>query len=117
VRNPFLTLGLLLNHSIGFPGSAAYGATKHGVIGLTRSAAKENGKRNVRVNAVAPGSIETPLLKKAQEANPEEGNDMPVAIKRTGTAEEMANVIAFLVGPESSYTTGSVYGADGGWDC
>lgn len=87
------------------------------MVGLTRAAAKENGKRNVRVNAVAPGSIETPLLKKAQEANPDEGVDTPTAIKRLGTAEEMANIIAFLVGPESSFVTGSIYGGDGGWDC
>jgi len=102
---------------MGFPGSAAYVTSKHGVIGLTRSAAKENGYRNVRVNAVAPGSIITPLLKTAQEGNPDEGSDNPAVIKRPGTAEEMANIIAFLVGPESSYVTGSVYGGDGGWDC
>ncbi|KAF4635027.1 hypothetical protein G7Y89_g3065 [Cudoniella acicularis] len=97
--------------------AAAYGATKHGVIGLTRSAAKENGGRNIRVNAVAPGAITTPLLKRAQEANPNEGANNPTAIKRHGTAEEMANIIVFLLGPESSYVTGAVYGGDGGWNC
>ncbi|RDL40677.1 putative 3-oxoacyl-[acyl-carrier-protein] reductase [Venustampulla echinocandica] len=102
---------------MGFAGSGAYVASKHGVIGLTRSAAKESGDRNVRVNAVAPGAIETPLLQKAREANPNEGKDNPTAIKRSGTAEEMANIIVFLLGPESSYVTGSVYGGDGGWDC
>jgi NAD(P)-dependent dehydrogenase (short-subunit alcohol dehydrogenase family) len=66
---------------------------------------------------VAPGSIETPLLKKALEGNPDEGSDSPAVIKRPGSAEEMANIIAFLVGPESSYVTGSVYGGDGGWHC
>lgn len=107
----------MLKTEIGFPGSAAYVSSKHGVIGLTRSAAKENGHRNVRVNVVAPGSIETPLLKQALEGNPDETSGNPAVIKRLGTAEEMANMIAFLVGPESSYTTGSVFGADGGWDC
>lgn len=102
---------------MGFPGSGAYSATKHGVIGLTRCAAKENGAREIRVNAVAPGSIATPLLKKAQEVNPNEGVNLPTAIKRQGTAEEMAAIIAFLLGPESTYITGSVYGGDGGWDC
>ena len=87
------------------------------MIGLTRSAAKEVGHRNIRVNAIAPGSIVTPLLIRAQEANPEEGLNMPTAFKRTGTAEEMAGIIAFLLGPESTYVTGSVYGGDGGWDC
>jgi len=102
---------------MGFPGSAAYAASKHAVIGLTRSAAKEVGDREIRVNAVAPGAIMTPLLKRAQEANPEEGKNNPVAIKRYGTAEEMAGIICFLLGPESTYVTGSVYGGDGGWDC
>jgi NAD(P)-dependent dehydrogenase (short-subunit alcohol dehydrogenase family) len=87
------------------------------VIGLTRAAAKEFGDREIRVNAVAPGSILTPLLQKAQDANPNEGVGMPCAIKRTGTAEEVASIIAFLLGPDSTYTTGSVYGVDGGWAC
>jgi len=102
---------------MGFAGSGAYVASKHGVIGLTRSAAKEVGDRNIRVNAIAPGSILTPLLMKAQEANPDEGLNNPTAIKRPGTAEEMAGIIAFLLGPESTYVTGSVYGGDGGWNC
>jgi NAD(P)-dependent dehydrogenase (short-subunit alcohol dehydrogenase family) len=66
---------------------------------------------------VAPGSILTPLLQKAREANPEEGSNIPTAIKRLGTAEEMASIITFLLGPESTYVTGSVYGGDGGWNC
>lgn len=102
---------------MGFPGSAAYVASKHGVIGLTRSAAKEVGDREIRVNAVTPGSIMTPLLQKAQEMNPEEGVGMPCAIKRVGTAEEMAGIICFLLGPESTYVTGAVYAGDGGWNC
>ncbi|KAH9223983.1 hypothetical protein DL95DRAFT_378875 [Leptodontidium sp. 2 PMI_412] len=102
---------------MGFPGSAAYVASKHGVIGLTRSTAKEVGDREIRVNAVTPGAIMTPLLQRAQEANPAEGHDMPTAIKRVGTAEEMAAIICFLLGPESSYVTGAVYGGDGGWNC
>ncbi|KAG0646820.1 hypothetical protein D0Z07_6225 [Hyphodiscus hymeniophilus] len=102
---------------MGFAGSAAYVASKHGVIGLTRSAAKEVGDRNIRVNAIAPGSILTPLLRRAQEATPEEGFNTPTAFKRPGTAEEMAGIIAFLLGPESTYVTGSVYGGDGGWNC
>jgi len=102
---------------MGFSGSAAYVASKHGVIGLTRAAAKEFGDREIRVNAVTPGSIMTPLLLKAQDANPNEGMGMPCAIKRTGTAEEIAGIIAFLLGPDSTYTTGSVYAGDGGWNC
>lgn len=59
----------------------------------------------------------TPLLMRAHKANPAEGKDMPTAIKRVGTAEEMAGIIAFLLGPDSTYVTGMVYGGDGGWDC
>ncbi|KUJ21182.1 NAD(P)-binding protein [Mollisia scopiformis] len=103
---------------MGFAGSAAYVASKHGVVGLTRSAAKEFGDRGIRVNAIAPGSIFTPLLQKAQEATPDEPvGTPPCAIKRLGTAEEVASIIAFLLGPESTYISGSVHGVDGGWAC
>lgn len=107
----------ILTYFSGFAGAGAYSASKHGVIGLTRCAAKEVGDREIRVNAVAPGAIATPLLKKAQEVNPNEGNDNPIAIKRQGTAEEVAGTVAYLLGPDSTYVTGSVHGVDGGWDC
>jgi NAD(P)-dependent dehydrogenase (short-subunit alcohol dehydrogenase family) len=112
--NPFPILSCSI---LGFPGSAAYSATKHGVIGLTRSCAKEVGARGIRVNAIAPGSVVTPLLLKAQETNPEEGKNNPSALRREGTAEEMAGIIAFLLSSEAGYVTGSVYGGDGGWNC
>lgn len=66
---------------------------------------------------MTPGSIMTPLLQKAQEMNPEEGVGMPNAIKRVGTAEEMAGIIYFLLGPDSTYVTGAAYAGDGGWNC
>ncbi|TAQ85734.1 hypothetical protein B7494_g5950 [Chlorociboria aeruginascens] len=102
---------------VGFAGSGAYVASKHGVIGLTKSAAKEVAERGIRVNAVTPGSIQTPLMVKAQEINPNDGHNLPSAIKRMGTAEEMAGIICFLLGPDSSYVTGAVYAGDGGWNC
>lgn len=86
-------------------------------MGLTRSAAKEVGDRSIRVNAIAPGSIETPLLKRAQEIHPDETSNNANVIKRNGTPEEMASIIAFLLGPESTYVSGSVYAGDGGWNC
>jgi NAD(P)-dependent dehydrogenase (short-subunit alcohol dehydrogenase family) len=104
--NPFPILSCSI---LGFPGSAAYSATKHGVIGLTRSCAKEVGAKGIRVV--------TPLLLKAQETNPEEGKNNPSALRREGTAEEMAGIIAFLLSSEAGYVTGSVYGGDGGWNC
>lgn len=99
-------------------GHAAYGASKHGVLGLTRAAAKENGHREVRVNAVAPGSIYTPLMQKAWDriGRPADAPfDEPTAIRRQGTAEEVANVVVFLLGPESSFVTGACYSVDGSW--
>lgn len=88
-------------------------------MGLTRAAAKENGHRNVRVNALAPGSIQTPMLARADAIQEAAGvvDEKQSAMKRLGTPEEMGNVIAFLLGPESSFVTGAVYTADGGWAC
>jgi len=103
-----LSHSTLPTNTSGFAGCGAYTASKHAVIGLTRVAAKENGDREIRVNAVAPGAILTPLLARAREANPDEGKDNDCAIKREGMAEEIAGVVAFLLGSESGYVTGSV---------
>ncbi|KAL4726783.1 hypothetical protein ACLX1H_005673 [Fusarium chlamydosporum] len=94
------------------------GTIKHGIVGLTKAAAKENGHREVRVNAVAPGAIYTPLMKKAWDIHnrPDDAKfDEPTAFQRQGTSEECANVIAFLLGPESTFVSGSVYEVDGAW--
>lgn len=94
----------------------AYDASKHGVLGLTRAAAKENGAREIRVNAVAPGSIHTPLMDKSfafHGRSPDEPFDDTAAFGRHGTATEVANVIVFLLSPESRYVSGSVYSVDG----
>ncbi|KAI7781197.1 3-oxoacyl-(acyl-carrier-protein) reductase [Diaporthe eres] len=102
----------------GFARHAAYDASKHGVIGLTKAAAQENGPREVRVNAVAPGSIYTPLMQKHWDLSGRPADapfDEPSAFQRHGTAEEVANVIVFLLGPESTFVSGSVYAVDGAW--
>ncbi|OIW29699.1 3-oxoacyl-reductase [Coniochaeta ligniaria NRRL 30616] len=102
----------------GFANHAAYDASKHGVIGLTRSAAQEMGHREVRVNAVAPGAIYTPLMQKNWDLTGRPADapfDDPSAFRRQGTAEETANVVAFLLGPESTFVSGSVYRVDGAW--
>ena len=78
----------------------------------------ENGDREVRVNAVAPGAIYTPLMQKNwdERARPADAPfDDPTAFKRQGTAEETANVIVFLLGPDSTFVSGSVYSVDGAW--
>lgn len=88
------------------------------MIGLTKAAAQENGAREIRVNAVAPGAIYTPLMQKHWDLagrSPDAPFDDPSAFPRQGTAEEVANVIAFLLGPESTFVSGSVYAVDGAW--
>ncbi|KAI0016729.1 short-chain dehydrogenase [Xylariomycetidae sp. FL0641] len=100
----------------GFARHGAYDASKHGIIGLTKAAAKENGSREVRVNAVAPGAIYTPLMEKSWKFlnRPSDAPfDDAAAFGRQGTAEECGNVVAFLLGPESKYVSGSVYQVDG----
>ncbi|KAF4120121.1 3-oxoacyl-[acyl-carrier protein] reductase [Geosmithia morbida] len=103
----------------GFARHCAYDASKHGLIGLTRSAAQENGHREVRINSVAPGSIYTPLMQKEWDhrGRPSDAPfDEPTAFQRQGTVEEAANVIGFLLGLDSTFVSGSVYQVDGAWN-
>ena len=105
----------------GMPAMAAYCASKHGVIGLARSLAKEMAPRGIRVNCVAPGAVDTPGLldaangRSARELVMSFASTIPMA--RAADAVEVAKVIAFLLGDESSFVTGSVYTADGGFSC
>lgn len=102
----------------GFARHSAYDASKHGIIGLTKAAAQEVGDREIRVNAVAPGSVYTPLMQKEWDhsGRPKDAPfDEPTAFRRLGRIEEAASVMAFLLGPESSFVSGSVYCIDGAW--
>ncbi|KAL2854508.1 hypothetical protein BJY01DRAFT_243638 [Aspergillus pseudoustus] len=104
----------------GRPGLGAYVCAKHGVVGLTRTVAKEVGERGIRVNAVAPGPIETPMLQALLDSTPSASSGQTTStystlpLKRKGQAEEVARIFAFLLSDESSYTTGAVMTVDGG---
>lgn len=94
-------------------GQTNYAATKFGVIGMTKTWAKELGPKGIRVNAVAPGFIVTPMTEKM----PEKVLDMmkeKAPLKRLGTVEDVANAYAFLASDEASFITGAVLSVDGG---
>ena len=110
--------GSIINLSsvVGVAGNAGqcnYSASKAGIIGFTKSIAKELASRNIRSNAVAPGFIETDMTAVlSDEVKENIHNQIP--LKRMGTAEEVANLIYFLGSDESSYITGQVINVDGG---
>ncbi|CAI6290487.1 unnamed protein product [Periconia digitata] len=107
-----------IHGTIGMANYGAYDASKHGIIGLTKAAAKENGGKEIRVNAVSPGAIYTPMMQKFWDKSnrPKDAPfDEPTSFQRQGTADEVANVIVFLLGPESSFVSGGVYAVDGAW--
>jgi len=101
--------------SVAAPGISAYVAAKHGVLGLTKTAAQEYSAQGVRVNAVCPGFIKTPLVEK--HLNPEmETRALTMhPIGRLGKAEEVASTVAFLCSDQAAFVTGSAYGVDGGY--
>lgn len=102
-------------------GSAEYIASKHGCVGLTKSVAREERASQIRVNGIAPGAIDTPLVQEMEaRLGFTDGKRFPLdqpVIQRFGTPEEMANVAVFLLSDEASFVTGSIWTADGGWIC
>jgi len=104
-----------VNGLLGEPGADAYTASKGGVIALTRVMAVDNGPFNIRVNCIAPGAIETPMIAdvlKIPEVR-QRFEDMP--LQRVGKPEEVGYAALFLASDEASYVTGVVLPVDGGW--
>lgn len=100
--------------AVGFAGSAGYSAAKHGVIGLTQTAALEYAEHNIRINAVGPGFIETPLL----DALDSEMKQQLISlhpIGRLGKSEEIAEMILWLSSDKASFVNGSYHPIDGGY--
>lgn len=101
---------------VGFAGSPAYVSAKHGVLGLTQNAAVEYGAQGIRINAVGPGFIRTPLIAELEEN--EEAYNLLVSlhpIGRLGEPEEVAELVIWLSSDKASFVTGAYYPVDGGY--
>ncbi|MFV0244837.1 MAG: SDR family NAD(P)-dependent oxidoreductase [Qingshengfaniella sp.] len=101
--------------SVGFANSAAYVSAKHGVVGATKNAALEHAPGKVRVNAVGPGFILTPLVSESLDAATLEMLEGKHALNRLGRSEEVAALIVFLLSDQASFITGSYHLVDGGY--
>lgn len=105
---------------LGSRGGAVYAAAKGGVIAFTRSIARENGHKNITANVVAPGPIDTPMLRQAVEAGGEKLMQAMVGAtlaRRLGTPAEVAAAVVFLASEAAAYVTGEVLGVSGGMGC
>jgi len=99
---------------MGNAGQSSYAASKAGIIGFTKSVAKELGSRNIRCNAIAPGFVETDMTSYLKEGEQADKYKAGIPLGRFGTAEDIANVCLFLASELSAYVTGQVISADGG---
>lgn len=118
--------GVILNMSsvassvTGAPNRFAYGATKAGVIGLTKAIAADYAGRNIRCNAICPGTVDTPSLqgRMSAQGDYDTARQMFIArqpMGRLGTAEEIAHLAVYLASDEAAFTTGAIHVVDGGW--
>lgn len=99
----------------GFPRHSAYAASKHGVVGLTRTAALEYGRKGIRINALCPGFTRTPMVQSMLDAGlPESELTARVPLGRFGTAEEMADTVLYLCSAASAFMVGHALAIDGG---
>lgn len=102
---------------IGIPGAVGYNAAKHGVVGLTKTVALEYASRNIRVNAVCPGFIETPMLNRVTDASVKIREQLisAVPMRRVAQPSEIGDTVAWLLSEKSTYVTGVALPVDGGW--
>lgn len=101
---------------VGFAGIPAYVASKHGVVGLTRNAALEYAQQKIRVNAVCPGAIETPMLERLMSGGvPRDSIVATEPVGRLGKPEEIAAAVVWLCSTPASFVTGQAIAVDGGW--
>ena len=98
---------------IGNPGQANYVASKAGIIGFTKSSAKELASRNITVNAIAPGYISTDMTEKLNDKQKEAIVSL-IPLKRIGVPEDVAKVVSFLASEDADYITGQILSVDGG---
>lgn len=101
--------------TVGFAQAGAYTAAKHGVLGLTKTAALEYGTQNIRINAICPGFIKTPLLDKSLNEESLTFIASKHALMRLGTSEEVAQMALWLASSDSSFVTGAEFLVDGGY--
>lgn len=99
---------------MGNAGQGSYAASKAGIIGFTKSVAKELGSRNIRCNAIAPGFVETDMTGYLKEGEQADKYKAGIPLGRFGSAEDIANVTLFLASDMSAYVTGQVLSVDGG---
>ncbi|KAI1109055.1 hypothetical protein F5Y14DRAFT_44828 [Nemania sp. NC0429] len=114
-RGAILNLGSL-NSYVATPNIVQYTTSKHAIMGLTKNAALDNAAYGIRVNAICPGWVETPMVSAAMEGNPELPKMMKAIIpmRRIAKVDEIADVVLFMTSPRSSYVTGAGWLVDGG---
>lgn len=112
IVNTSSTAGIVGQATVG-----TYSATKHGIVGITKTIAAEYAEQGIRCNAIAPGTIETPMVKEYREKNPGNVQAVVEAIpqKRLGNPEEVAELVTFLLGDTANYNNGTVVSIDGGF--
>ncbi|TFG11397.1 SDR family oxidoreductase [Candidatus Thorarchaeota archaeon] len=109
-----INISSIAGTTVGYAQLAHYSASKAGMSGFTRSAAVELAEDGIRVNAIAPGAVETPTVKETMDEETRQATIASIPLKRLGKPEDIANLVAFLASEESSYITGQLIVIDGG---